>query len=74
MDDPAELIRLPGVDSTPQIMLGQLIGHSAQIEALVVTVKWKEGGHQVCWTAQSLGSLAMAALATHDKLTKEIMA
>ena len=72
--DMATVHRLPGTDSTPQIMLGQLLGLCPQIESLVVTVKWKEAGHQVCWTAQSLGALAMAGLATHDKVTREIMA
>jgi hypothetical protein len=68
-----EVVSLPGVDSTPEIMLGKLLGYCDQIESLVVTVKWKEGSHQVCFTSQSLGSLSMAALATHRLLTNEVM-
>jgi len=73
MSAPATVHRLPGTDSTPQIMLGMLLGMCDEIEGLVVTVKWKGAGHQVCWTAQSLGSLSMAALATQAVVTREVM-
>lgn len=69
--------RLPGTPSTPLFTLHKLLESVDQIESLVVVVAWKDSEdkicHQVCWSAQGYGRLAVAAIACHDKVTREIM-
>lgn len=69
--------RLPGVRSTPLILLHKLLEDVEKIESLVVTVEWKSDdgttSHGVHWTAQRRSTLALASIATQQVIAGEIM-
>ena len=68
----ATIHRLPGVDSTPVMLLAQLQGMTDQIESLVVIVRWKEGGHQFCCTAQDHAQLTFANMVCDEAVRQEV--
>jgi uncharacterized protein (DUF2237 family) len=70
--------QLPGVPTSPLVMLHKLLEDIDSIKSLVVVVGWKEAHdagvtHQVCWTAQPTSQLALAAVATQQLIGREVL-
>lgn len=62
----AQVLLLPGAPVSPEVVLHRTLDKKDSIRSVVVVIGWSDGSHEVDWSAQKAGDLALAALTLQD--------
>jgi hypothetical protein len=60
----SNIIQMPNTGLSPEVLLHQILSHAADIESMVVTVKYKGDGFSTFWSVQPVSDLCMASMVT----------
>ena len=59
---PIRLVRFPGADFSPEVLLSQLLEIRADIKSLHVIVEWEDETMDVYWTKTKTSKTCMASV------------